>query len=360
MMSKVKKALITAAVFIVVGISGSIVSGFYIVPQVAAEVYRVQREVRNATPVEREIFSTAEAVESLDISTLQGGNLDVAILPSSDGNLRVMVNEYYEKSIYVDVNYDSSSKTLVVSGERDMLNFLDAENLKGFFEQGYKTLIGTLVEEANRSSQIVIEVPTGVDIKFKGNDYSNLIIEDEAVLKDNLNFSCYYGYVDLPINNKLKNIDIKTYSYLNMDVREFINADKVRIDAERVSISSTEFSNDYIGIEKLPETVNIFGHDVSIKSYLPLGKNVKISSEYVDYGSNFDAYPIRLQLRGKLDTNFNYTNRGDRDSEKYIDTGDFEGILGDGEGADYNLIIDGYFNCYIENLTNLQIEEELR
>lgn len=360
MMSKVKKTLITAAVFIGIGISGSIVSGFYVVPQVAAEVYRVQKEVRNATPVERVAFTTAEAVEALDISALQGSNLDVEIKPSSDGNTRVKVNEYYEKSITVNVNYDSEGKRLVVTGERDIFSFLDADNLKGFFENGYKTLIGTLVEEANRTSEIVIEVPTGVDVNFKGNDYANLIVKDGSVLKDNLKFSCYYGDVDLPWNNNLKSIDIKTYSYLDMDVREFINADKVNIDADSVFVSSRGFSNEYSEIGKLPESVNIFGHNVTVKSFIPLGKNVNISSEYIDYGSNFEAYPVNLELRGKIDTNFYYTNRMDGDSEKYINNGDFKGIIGTGETSEYNLIMDRYFTCDMENLTNLDIEEELR
>lgn len=361
MMSKVKKALITASVFIVVGISGSIVSGFYVVPKVAAEAYRVQREVRNATPVEKEVFVTGEVVEALDISSLQGRGFNVEIKPSSDNNTRVKVYEYYDKSITVEANYDSEGKGLIVTGERDIFNFLDAENLKEFFERGYKAVIGTLVEEANEMSQIVIEVPAGVDVNFKGNDYTNLIVKEASVLKDNLNFSCYYGYVDLPFNNNLKNIDIRTNSYFEMDVREFINADKVSIDAANVFISSRGFSNEYTNITKLPETVSILGHNVTIKTFLPLGKNVNISSEYVEYDSNFDTYPVNLQLRGRSGGSAYYNNTLNNSSfNGHIDNENFQGILGNGEASEYNLTINRYYDCDIENLTDLQIESDLR
>lgn len=360
MMSKVKKALITAGVFIVVGISGSIVSGFYVVPQVAAEVYRVQREVRNAVPEEREVFVTGEAVEALDISALQGRGFDVEIKPSSDNNTRVKVYEYYDKSINVEASYDSEGKKLTITGHREMFDFLDAENLKGFFERGYETVVGTLVEEANRTSQIVIEVPVGVDVNFKGNDYTNLIVKDPSVLKDNLSFSCYYGYVDLPVNNNLKNIDIRTDSYFEIDVREFINADKVNINANSVFIASRGLGSEYADIAKLPETVNVFGHNVTVKTFVPLGKNVTITSDYVNYDSNFEVYPVKLQLRGDQESNTYYANRVNGEAEEYIDNANFQGILGSADTSDNNLTINRYFTCEIENLTELDLENDLR
>ncbi|MDU4890806.1 MAG: hypothetical protein E6344_00970 [Clostridium sp.] len=361
MMSKVKKALITATIFIVVGISGSIVSGFYVVPQFAAEAYRVQREVRNAVPKEKEVFVTSEAVETLDISALQGNGFDVEIKPSSDNNTRVKTYEYYENSITVDTSYDGEGKRLIVSGQRSIYNLLDAENLKGFFEEGYKTIIGNLVEEANRTSQIVIEVPTGVNVNFKGTDGTNLIVKDSSVLKDNLNFSCYYGYVDLPFNNNLKNIDIKTNAYFEMDLREFINADKVNIEASNISIVSRGYSNEYSNITKLPESVTIFGrNNVDVESFLPLGKNVVISSDHVEYDSNFEAYPVNLQLRGRERANSYYSDRMKGDWDRYIDSENFQGVLGSGEAAEYNLSINRYYSCDIENLSNLDIEADLR
>lgn len=361
MMSKVKKALITAAVFIVVGISGSIISGFYVVPQVAAEVYRVQKEVRNAVAKETEVFATGEVVETLDISALQGNGFDVEIKLSSDNNTRVKTYGYYDNSITVDTSYDSEGKRLIVSGQKDIYKLFDAENLKGFFEEGYKTIIGNLVEEANRTSQIVIEVPTGVNINFKGNAGNNLIVKDASVLKDNLNFSCYYGYVDLPLNNTLKNIDIKTNEYFEMDLREFINADKVNIEASNISIVSKGYSSEYSNIAKLPESVTIFGsNNVDVESFIPLGRNVSISSNYVEYDSNFEAYPVNLQLRGRAASNAYYSDRVDLGFDRSIDSESFQGVLGSKDTAEYNLTINRYYNCEIENLSDLDIEAELR
>lgn len=360
MMSKVKKALITAAVFIVVGISGSIVSGFYVVPQVAAEVYRVQKEVRNATPIEREVFTTGESVEALDISALNERGFDVEIKPSNDNNTRIKVYEYYENSLKVDANYDSASKKLVVIGERDIFELFNADSLKGFFERGYKALIGTLVEEANQISQIVIEVPTGVDISFKGQDSANLIVKDPVVLKDNLSFSCDYGDLDLPVNNNLKNIDIRTDYYFGIDVREFINAEKVSINSSNVYIASRGFRDDYVDFTKVPEQVDIFADKTTVTSFIPLGKNVTITSENVDYESNFEAYPVKLQLRGEYDSNAYYSDEVKGKEEEYISDGSYEGILGSKDSAEYNLTINRYYFCDIENVTDFEIESDLR
>lgn len=360
MMSRVKKALITAAVFIVIGISGSIVSGFYVVPEVVAEVYRVQREIRNATPEEREVFTTGEAIEVLDISALESRGFDVEVKLSSDNNTRIKVYDYLDESITVSTNYDSEGKRLIITGERAIYEFLDAENLKGFFERGYKAFIGNLMEEANRTSQIVIEVPSGVNINFKGNYSNNLIINDNSVLKDSLYFSCYNGYVNLPLNNTLKNIDIKTNSYFEMDLREFINADKVNIEANNVSIVSGGYRDEYRNITKLPENVSVFGNNVDVESFIPLGKNVAISSDYVEYDSNFEVFPVNLQLRGRSGANTYYTNRINGDFDKYIDNENFQGILGDRDNADYNLTINRFYHCKIENLSDLEIEANIR
>lgn len=360
MMSKVKKALITAAVFIVIGISGSIVSGFYVIPEVAAEAYRVQREIRNATPEEREVFTTSEAIEVLDISALESRGFDVEVKLSSDNNTRIKVYDYLDESIKVSTNYDSEGKRLIVTGERAIYEFLDAENLKGFLERGYKALIGNLMEEANRTSQIVIEVPSGVNINFKGNYSNNLIINDNSVLKDSLYFSCYEGYVNLPLNNTLKNIDIKTNSYFEMDLREFINADKVNIEGSNINIASRGYSSEYSAVAKVPENVSIFGNSVDIESFIPLGKNVIISSDYVEYDGNFELHPVNLQLRGRSGANTEYSDRISGDFDRYIDNENFQGILGSNDTADYNLTINNYYNCEIENLSDLDIETDLR
>lgn len=360
-MNKFKKTLITAIIFIVVGIIGSIISGFYIAPKVAAEVYRVQREVRNATLVEREVFVTEEAVEILDISALKGRDFDVEIKPSMDNKTRVKVYEYYDNSIKLDTIYDNTNKKLIVNGERILNELLDSKNLKSFMEKGYDFMIGTIVEEANNTNQVVIEVPTCVDVSFKGNNYTNLIVKDSAVLKDNLSFACNYGYVDLPLNNSLKNIDIKTEAYFEIDVKEFINAEKVNIEASQVFVTSRGFENEYVNINKFPSDVSIFGrHKVDVESFIPLGINVTISSDYVEYDSNFEAYPVNLQLRGNAGSNAEYSDRMIGEFDRYMDSKKFQGILGYGNAADYNLNIGKFYNCEIENLSNLEIEAELR
>lgn len=360
-MSKTKKALITAAVFLAVGITGSIISGFYMVPKVASEVYRVQREIRNATPTEREVFNTGEGVEVVDIKSLAEKGFNVEVKLSTDANTKVKVYEYLDGAIQVQANYDANAKKLVVTGERTLYDILDADNIKGLFERGYNAVLYTLMEETNRTSQIVIEVPKGVDINFEGNYYNNLLISDSAVLKDNFTYYSSNGYVNLPFNNTLKNIDIKSNGYLEIDLREFINADKVNIEANSISIESRGYESEYTGIEKLPESVNIYGNHVDIESYMPIGKNVIIDGDDVDYESNFEAYPMNVQLRGRsggrcyyygngIESNFG----GDRVEERY------EGIIGKGQTSEYNLVINRYYDCELSNVTSIELESDLR
>ncbi len=360
-MSKAKKALITASVFLAIGITGSIISGFYMVPKVASEVYRVQREIRNAAPIEREVFTTGEEITSINITALEYKGFDVEIRPSTDANTKIKVYEYLDGDIQVVTSYDATEKKLVVTGERTLYNILDADNMKGLFERGYNVVLYTLMEESNRTNQIVIEVPSGVDINFDGNYYNNLTITDNAVLKDNLTYLCSNGYVNLPLNNTLKNIDIRSNGYLEMDLREFINADKVNLEGNSISIESRGYAREYASVERLPESVNIYGNHVDIESYMPIGKNVIITGDDVDYESNFEAYPMNVQLRGRSGANCYYYGSGiesnfggDRVQESY------EGIIGNGQTSDYNLSINRYHYCELSNATSAEIESDLR
>ena len=359
-MSKMKKAFITALVFIIVGISGSIISGFYIMPQIVEEVYRVQREIRNATPTESEIFVTEEVVNTLDIEVLDQRGFDVEVKSSTDNKTRITVYEYLDESINVNADYHREDKRLIITGSRTIQHILNAENLKGFLERGYKALIGTLMEESNNTNQIVIEVPTGVDINFKGNYNNNLIINESSVLKENLSYSCHNGYVDLPFNNNLKNIDIKTDSYLEMDIREFINADKVNLESAAISIVSAGYRNEYENITKLPESVTIYGNSVRVTSFMPLGKDVAISGNYVEYESNFEVYPINLQLRGRAGAESYYNNGMNNNFHGSKVSENFQGIIGSEGTSENNLTISRYYKCEIDNLSDFEIETEFK
>ncbi|MFR1710167.1 MAG: hypothetical protein ACLSV2_14890 [Clostridium sp.] len=362
-MNRWKKALIVAGVFITVGITGSIISGVYIMPKIMNEVYRVQREIINATPVEREVFVTEEQVNSIDISSLESKGYNVEVKSSSDKKTRVKVLEYLKNDMKVESFYDANTKELKVVGDRTEYKFFEAENIKGFFEKSYDAFIYTLMEEKNDNAQIIIEVPAGVNINFNSNYYTNLIIKDSKVLKDTLNFtSPRGGYVNLPYNNTLKNISIKTSNYLEMDLREFINAENVRIDCHNVRIYSGGAYKDYQGGAVLPKDVIINANYIDIESYMPIGKNVVLVSHDVDYKTNFDEYAMKVNLRSNNNGQSHFGDENlenDKNFNSMTFNGSYEGYLGRGEKKDFNLNVSGYDICEFEHSSASSLEIDL-
>jgi len=98
-MNRWKKSLIVAGIFLAVGITGSIISGVYMMPKIVNKVYKVHQEIINATPTEREVFVTDEQVDAVDISSLENKGYNVEIKSSSDKNTRVKVLEYIENDM---------------------------------------------------------------------------------------------------------------------------------------------------------------------------------------------------------------------------------------------------------------------
>ncbi len=363
-MNRWKKSLIVAGVFLAIGITGSIISGVYMIPKVTNEVYRVQRDVVNATPKEREVFVTGDEVTSLDISSLQDNGFDVEVKSSKDANTKVKVYEYLENEMKVEATYDTTSKKVKVVGERTSYDLFKGKNVKEFFETVYDAFLNTLVVESSDVPQIVIEVPSGVDINFSSNLSTNLIVKDSNVLKDNLVFegsNC--GYVDLPYNNTLKNITINTNSYLEMDLREFINAENVNISCHSIDIYSGGSYKDYEAIKVLPGTININANYIDIKSYMPIGKNVELDSERINYTTNFKDYAMMVDLKDNNhgNVNFNDENLGNDNEFSNKDlNNNYKGYLGKGDNKDFNLKVSSYNTCEFHHVSSEKLERDLR
>lgn len=363
-MNRWKKSLIVAGIFLAIGITGSIISGFYMIPKVTKEVYRVQREVVNKVPAEREVFVTSEQVDTLDISSLENNGFDVEIKPSEDENIRVKAYEYMDDEMQVEATYDATSKALKVVGNRTKFNLFQDGNIREFFQKSYDAVINEIMVESKDIPQIVIEVPSGVDVNFSSNYNTNLLIKDSKVLKDNLVFeSNSGGYVDLPYNNTLKNINIKTNSYLEMDVREFINTENVKISCNSIEVYSWGAYKDYVALEVLPESIDISANYIDIKSYMPIGKNVILDSESVNYTTNFVDFAMMVDLQ---DNNygsayFHNENLGDDNdlSTTELNNG-YSGYVGEGNKKDYNLKVSRYNTCEFEHLSLEELERELR
>lgn len=360
-MNKYKKALVVACVFLTVGLAGSIITGIRMIPKITSEIYRIQREVVNAEPIEKEKYASEEVVENLDISAIENGNLDVEIKKSDDSYTRIKVYEYLE-DIQVETTYNADTKTLVVDGYRQKMDFLNETSIKKFFEKGYETLIYSLADSHHDSSQIVIEVPVGVNITFKGEYNTNLKIKDTVVLKDSLDYVTKYGYVNLPHYNTLKDINIRSNSHVNMDVREFINAEKVSIKGQDIDIDSNGYTEDYEKIEKLPSVVSISANYIDITSFIPLGTDVDLAGNNIEYNSNFNDYSLNLKLMGLRNGSAYYDDEDPNGT--LLDRRDlgsnYEGIIGENSNKEYKLTISDYDYLNINNISLRELENRVR
>lgn len=355
-MNRIKKTLITAGIILAIGFTGSIITGVRMVPEVINEVYRVQNEIMTATPKEREVFSTAEPVENIDFSSLSGGEFTVEIKASSDGIARVKAYEYLDKDINLISSYNAESKTIVIEAQRDRYEIFQQSGITETIKRAYDTVIYSLAEERSKEGQIVIEVPAGVNIKFNGNNYSKLVIKDKSILKDNFSFNSYGGKVELPAFNDLKNIDIRTNNYLEMDLREIINAESVNLNANNIEIYSNGYAADYKNINKIPGVVNLSGYDVKVETFIPIGREVNIAADHIEYEGNLEAYPGKFNLQG-VSGGYAYYNVNDgnrRDLGNY-----FDGVLVEGQETSYGVKLLDYRYCEINNKSDLQLEKNL-
>ncbi|MEW8994270.1 hypothetical protein [Clostridium sp.] len=362
-MNRWKKSIIVAGIFLAVGITGSIISGAYMMPKIVNKVYKVQQEIINATPTEREVFVTDEQVDAVDISSLENKGYNVEIKSSPDKNTRVKVLEYIENDMKVETSYDANTKGLKVVGDRTMYNFFEAENIRGFFEKSYDAIIYTLKEEKNDNAQIVIEVPVGVDVNFNSNYYTNLIIKDSKVLKDTLIFtSPRGGHVNLPHNNTLKNISIKTSNYLEIDLREFINAENIKIDCNNARVYSGGTYNDYEEGKVLPDDVTINADYIDIESYMPIGKNVILVGRDVNYTTDFNEYAMNVDLKDNRGGRVHFDGADLSNEENFnsvTSNSSHEGYIGRGKKKDFKLSVSGYDICEFEHSSTTDLEMEL-
>lgn len=355
-MNRIKKTIITAGIFLAIGITGSIVTGVRMVPDLVNEVYRLQNEIMTATPKEREAFSTTEAIENIDFSSLSGGEFTVEVKASSDGVARVKVFEYLEQDISLESSYDAESKTLVMEAQRDRYHIFQQGGLTETVKRAYDTIIYSLAEQRNKEGQIVIEVPAGVNLNFNGKNYSKLVVKDKSVLKDNFSFNSYGGRIELPLFNDLKTIDISTNNYLEMDLREIINAENVNLNSNSIEIYSNGYATDYKNINKIPQVVNLSGYDVNVKSFIPIGREVNIAADNIEYQGNLEAFPGKFSLQGGRGgyAYYNVNDGNRRDLGTY-----FEGVFIEGKETSYGVNMVDYRYCEINNKSDLQLEKDL-
>lgn len=349
--TRVKKVVVLAAVLLVIGVMGSVFTGIRLVPTVMNEINRVRTETSSVTPTCREVYSSSEDIESLEIESIENSSISVEIKKVEGDTTSVKVYEYVDNDLDVKTDLNNSDGVLTIQGYKKKINLFEANSLKKKLLNIYNKAIYNLAAAKNTSSQIVIEVPNSVSINFASDSQSNLSIRSKDAIKGELSFRSMGGNIDIPVSGNLEKMYIDTHGYIKLDVKDFINCKNVTIKGYNIDIIAGDMSKNYYNVTKYPSSVVIEGEIVNINSYIPLGNHVAISGSEVNYEGDFERFPIDTTLRGEPASISTYTTSGTIGGyTKKTNLGqNYSGILGTVKKTGYIMEISNYNNCTIKN-----------
>lgn len=346
-MSKSKISLIIAAILIIVGIVGSILTGIKVIPK---NINFIINSVKEYIYAETEVKSLPYNVEKLNVTTSKDVKLEIR--RSFDNNTRIKTNRINKSYYNIEDIYMESDKTLILDIKTNRI----FDNIHNIYEQ-FEGMNASFTEYDIEENLIIIEVPNQVDINIEGNEELSLDIKDDGILKNDLkikyNKSIGYSTFNIPNNNKLKNLQIINAPYINLEVLDFINAKSVEIQGSHIDIKSTEIPNDY-DLNNIPESISVRGNDINITSYVPLGKDVDIYAEHkLNYTSNFEDYNYVGNIDSKAFKNKDENKEGnvyEYYNEDYdilrlknlsfvLNEGKYSGKLSGADGYEYRLNI---------------------
>lgn len=309
-MSKSRSLLITAAILVGIGTVGAIGSGIVAVPTVFDEIQNARLNYNENKG--KVVYDSQDEVINLDVISKGYNEVLIEIIPSMDNSIKVSTQDGMFNNLKVSPNYDKNNKTLKLETENvDDINILEGEG--NIFKRVYDGFIDGIASDG-MEDKITIEVPKAVDVNVKSQGRASLKVKDNTVLKEKLSYDVASGYLDLPKFNNLKDIKIINNSHIDLDYREVVNAENVEILAQNVYIRSNGLLSDYENLKSIPKNVNIKGVDVEVESYMPLGSNVKISTDNsFDIDMDLNEYTVKGKIQIK--TVDGYINEHDMEDE---------------------------------------------
>lgn len=357
-MNKSKKALIIAALFVAIGVVGSIISGSLAVPKVLKEISTAKTNFKNER--EKEILVLEENVENLNIDSFNITGALVEIRKSKDNKFRVKEYEDLFEKVDVKADYDKESKTLKVNNKSNN-EPMKGYSIKNYSIKGlYNEFINMIANEQNYGKRIIIECASPVNINLNSNCYIKLQIRDKEILKDSLKISGMYDFISLPFFNNLKNIDIVTDSYIDMDLREFINAENVKISAENINIYSKGSIDEYNDVKKFPQNVSLNGNEVEVRSYIPIAENLSINAiEYFKVYSDLKPYNIKGKITIIDKDDLNDDSYGENYLKNKLKDGVYEGQISNGSTGNFNMNLNSSNTGYLINISKENLQREL-
>ena len=331
-----KKLSIFAIVLIVVGLIGTVWSGFFSMPYFINKLQDFDEQVN----MENTIYEKNIDVEELNINT---NYVNTKIVKSNTNKIVVKSRGLYENT---DIQVRDNDKILSV---KEVDKNLSMSKIKGVDDFTSKILENVF---SNHTNMITIYVPKDINLKVISKSGS-LTIENDIFLNE-FSFETYSGSLSLP--NEVKNLNklsISSQNYVSLQLGEILGIKEVNIYSNDVYIESDKYNLE--DIEKyLPNKVNIKSNNldninINIESNLPISKNLTIDGYKSEVNLNLplDRYKFKFDIKAYENIDLNEFLQKDFDDEKDYDLKEFKKTINKDLKNEYKVNIQAtniYFN----------------
>ncbi len=280
-----KKLSIFAIVLIIVGLIGSIWSGFFSMPYFINKLQDFDEQINE----EKVIYEKNIDIEELNINT---NYANTKIMKSTSNKVIVKVKGLYENMDVQVTNYD---KVLSV---KEIDKDLSKQKIRSIDDFTSKFLENTF---SNHTNMIIIYVPNDVNLQITTE--SGLLMVENDIFLDELSFDTSNGLLSLPNEvKKLDKLNISSQNYVSLQVGEILGIKEINIYCGDVYIESDKYNLD--DIEKyLPNKViiksnNMNNSSINIESNLPISKNLTIDGYKSEVNLNLplDRYKFKFDI----------------------------------------------------------------
>lgn len=298
-----KKLSVFAIVLIIVGLIGSIWSGFFSMPYFINKLQDFDQQVNQ----ENTIYEKNIDINELDINT---NYVNIKLMKSNSDKVIIKTKGLYE---HRDIRVINNNNILYL---KEVEKDISKEKIKGIDDFISKLLEDTFSSYTN---MIIIYVPNDVNLKVTM-ESGELVIENDIFL-DEFSFETSNGYLSMPSDIKrLSKLNISSQNHVSLKIGQILGIKEVNIYSGDVYIESDKYNLD--DIEKyLPNKVNIKSNNldnntVNIESNLPISKNLSIDGYKTEVNLNLplDKYKFKFEINAYENIELNEFLQGNIDN----------------------------------------------
>lgn len=331
-----KKLSIFAIVLIIVGLIGTVWSGFFSMPYFINKLQDFDEQVN----VENTIYEKSIDVDELNINT---NYVNTKIVKSNTDKVVVKSKGLYEN---MDIQVKDNDKTLSVKEADKNLSMNKIKSIDDFTSRFLENAF------SNHTNMIIIYIPKDVNLKVTTKSGA-LIIENDIFLNE-FSFDTSSGSLSLPSEVKnLNKLSISSQDYVSLQLGEILGIKEVDIYCGNVYIESDKYNLE--DIEKyLPNKVtiksnNLDNNNINIESNLPISKNLSIYGYKSEVNLNLplDRYKFKFNVKAYENIDLNEFLQGDLENEKGYDLRVFKKTINKDLENEYKVNIQAtnvYFN----------------